>query len=70
MSTDVSEERVTSISRAKNKPSKKLVSNRQQEELQAGLCMGLFCNPKDRDDMFLQNIKWLSMDYIVLHPRR
>jgi hypothetical protein len=30
----------------------------------------VFFSPKDGDDIFLRNISWLSVIYMVLHPRR
>jgi hypothetical protein len=27
-------------------------------------------DPEDGGDMFLQNVSWLSMEYMALHPRR
>jgi hypothetical protein len=32
--------------------------------------LGLFFRPEDSDIIFLQNVGWLSMDYMALHPRR
>jgi hypothetical protein len=36
----------------------------------SGFLLGLFFNPEDGGDMFLQNISWLSMVYVVLYIRR
>jgi hypothetical protein len=41
---------------------------RNQQE--AGSKLGLFSDPEDGGDMFLQNVSGLSMDYVVLYPRR
>jgi hypothetical protein len=30
----------------------------------------LFFDPEDGCGMFLQNIDWLSLDYMALYPRR
>jgi hypothetical protein len=38
--------------------------------LHTGVLFGLFTYPKDGGGMFLQNTGWISMDYIVLYPRR
>jgi hypothetical protein len=32
--------------------------------------LGLFFDPEDSGNMFLQNISWLSIDYTALHSRR
>jgi hypothetical protein len=32
--------------------------------------LGLFFDPEDGGDMFLQNASWLSTDYTALYPRR
>jgi hypothetical protein len=32
--------------------------------------LGLFFDPKDGGDMFLQNVGWLSTGYTALYPRR
>jgi hypothetical protein len=32
--------------------------------------LGLFFDPKDGGSMFLQNVGWLSADYMSLHPRK
>jgi hypothetical protein len=36
----------------------------------AGFLLGLCFDPEDGGDIFLQNIGWLSMDYMALCPRR
>jgi hypothetical protein len=38
--------------------------------LHAGFLLGLLYSPEDEGNMFLQNIGWLSMDYMALYPRR
>jgi hypothetical protein len=38
--------------------------------LHAGVWLSLFFNAEDGGDMFLWNVSWLSMDYMILHPRR
>jgi hypothetical protein len=35
-----------------------------------GFLLSLFFYPKAGDSMFLQNVGWLSMDYMTLHPGR
>jgi hypothetical protein len=37
--------------------------------LHGGFLLGLLFNPEDGDDIFLQNVDLLSMDYMVLHIR-
>jgi hypothetical protein len=32
--------------------------------------LGLLFNPENGDDTFLQNVGWLSADYIALYPNR
>jgi hypothetical protein len=34
----------------------------------AGFLLGLFFDPKDGSDMFLQIVCWLSADYMALYP--
>jgi hypothetical protein len=38
--------------------------------LHAGFLHGIFFDPKDGGDMFLQNVNWLSKHYTLLYPRR
>jgi hypothetical protein len=54
-------------SELKNKPSVKQAATFC---LHTGLLLGLFINPEDGGDMFLQKVGWLSTDYIALYPRR
>jgi hypothetical protein len=35
----------------------------------AGFLLGLFVDPEDGSNMFLQNICWLSVDYTALYPK-
>jgi hypothetical protein len=35
-----------------------------------GFLLGLFFDPEDGGDKFLRNSSWLSLDYMVLYPRR
>jgi hypothetical protein len=35
----------------------------------AGFLHGLFLDPDDGGDTFLQNVSWLSMDYMALYIR-
>jgi hypothetical protein len=53
-----------SISQARNQ-----LENKWQVK-HAGFFLGLFFNPKNGVDMFLQNVGLLSMDYRMLYPRR
>jgi hypothetical protein len=39
-------------------------------ELHAGFLLGLFSDPEDGGDMFLQCVGRLPTDYTVLYPRR
>jgi hypothetical protein len=39
-------------------------------QLHAGFLLGLFFNLKAVGDMFFRNIGWLSMDNMVLYPRK
>jgi hypothetical protein len=32
--------------------------------------LGLFFDPEDGSDVFLQNVGWLSLDYMALYPRK
>jgi hypothetical protein len=32
--------------------------------------LGLFFDPEDGDNIFLQNAGWFSMDYTALYPKR
>jgi hypothetical protein len=34
----------------------------------AGLLLGLLFCPEDEDGMLLQNVSWLSTDYMALYP--
>jgi hypothetical protein len=38
--------------------------------LHAGFLLGLLFHPEDGSGMSLQNVSSLSLDYIVLYPRR
>jgi hypothetical protein len=38
--------------------------------MKAGGKQSLFFNPEDVGDMFLQNVGWLSMHYMVLYHRK
>jgi hypothetical protein len=38
--------------------------------LHAGFLLGLFFDPEDRGNVFLQNVCWFSTDYMALYPRR
>jgi hypothetical protein len=38
--------------------------------LHASFSLGLFFDPEDEGDRFLQNVGWLSMDYMALYLRR
>jgi hypothetical protein len=50
---------------SKNKPSKKACYM-----LHAGFLLGLFFHPEDGGNLLLQNIGWLSVDYMELCPKR
>jgi hypothetical protein len=42
---------------------------KQSYRLYAGFLLGLFFDPEDVSNMFLQNIGLLSADYMLLHYR-
>jgi hypothetical protein len=70
-STDVSEEYVAHIFGVEEKAEQETnVKAKCKQRFRAGLFLGLHFNPDDGDDMFLQNVCWLSTDYTALYPRR
>jgi hypothetical protein len=42
----------------------------QKVLLHAGFFFGLYSDPEDGGNMFLRNICWLSVDCMVLNPRK
>jgi hypothetical protein len=56
MSTDISEEHAANTASASHL-------------LHADFLLHLLFNPEDGGDMFLQNVGWLSIGYILLYPR-
>jgi hypothetical protein len=66
--TDVSEEHAF-IFTAEEKAKQETDLKASDKQSSAGFLLGLFFDPKDGGEMFLQNVGWLSTDYTALYPR-